>query len=94
MSQGAAVGIGVGVAVIVIAIAVVAVVIFLRRKRSQQPAGESVDISRPMPPASGRPYPSVDHGSYMEKDRGGESIEMQTNRYEDMPPRQTPRVMV
>lgn len=93
LSQGAAVGIGIGVAVIVIAIIVVAVVIFLRRKRSQQPVGES-DLSRPMPPASAGSYPPVDHGAYMEKDRGGESIEMQTNRYEDMPPRQTPRVMV
>lgn len=94
MSQGAKVGIGVGVAVIAIAIAVVAAVILMRRRRSQQPAGQSVDISRPIPPPTGRSYPSVEHGSFAEKGRGGESIEMHTNRYEDMPPLQTPRVMV
>lgn len=94
LSSGAAAGIGVGVGVIVIAVAVVGVVIFLRRRRNR-PRGQSVGASRPMPPSSGgRSYPSVDHGSFGEKGRGGESIELQTNRYEDMPPRQTPRIMV
>lgn len=94
LSSGATAGIGVGVAVIVIAIAVVVAVIFMRRRRNRQPSDQSVDISRHIPPVAGRAYPSVDRGSFGEKGRGGESIEMHTNRYEDMPPRQTPRIMV
>ncbi|CAH0004701.1 unnamed protein product [Clonostachys byssicola] len=93
LSKGAAVGIGVGVGVAVIAIVVVVIALLLRRKRQNQaPAKRPMDISRPIQKDS-RPYASQDQGSYMEK-RGGESFEMQANRYEDMLPRQTPRTMV
>ncbi|CAI6086535.1 unnamed protein product [Clonostachys chloroleuca] len=93
LSKGAAVGIGVGVGVAVIAIVVVVIALLLRRKRQNQaPAKRPMDISRPIQKDS-RPYGSQDQGSYVEK-RGGESFEMQANRYEDMLPRQTPRTMV
>ncbi|VUC21769.1 unnamed protein product [Clonostachys rosea] len=93
LSKGAAVGIGVGVGVAVIAIVVVIIALLLRRKRQNQaPAKRPLDISRPIQKDS-RPYASPDQGSYVEK-RGGESFEMQSNRYEDMLPRQTPRTMV
>lgn len=85
-------GIGVGVTVVVIAVAAIAIAILLRkRKQKQQRGPQNHGISRPMPDI-GRGYGSGDHGYYMEK--RGESIEMTSNRYEDMVPRQVPRTMV
>lgn len=94
LSSGAAVGIGVGVAVVVVAIAVVGVVLWLRN-RKQGPNAQSVDIAGPMPGAgaTGGRYGSADNAAY-EKRPTGDSIELTTNRYEDMVPRAVPRNMV
>lgn len=93
LSQGAAVGIGVGVAVCVVAVAIVALVIFLRY-RKKSPQGEPrPDIAGPMSSGISGSYPAPENGQYGEKG-SGDSIEMTANRYEDMPPRQTPRTMV
>lgn len=95
LSQGAAVGIGVGVAVCVVAVAVVAIILFMRYRRSNQKTAPSHDdISRPMPGAAARSSPSFDQGSIGEKRVTGDSIELTTNRYEDMVPRTVPRTMV
>ncbi|KAM4065952.1 CFEM domain-containing protein [Hirsutella rhossiliensis] len=88
LSQASVVGIGVGVGAAVIAIAGIVLCLLLRsRKRTPRP---SMDISKPLP-GSGRAYAGRDHNSF---EKYGNDIEMTTNRYEDMVPRQQPRTMV
>ncbi|RFU79535.1 extracellular membrane, cfem domain [Trichoderma arundinaceum] len=82
LSQGAAIGIGVGVAGGVVAIAFAAVFLFLRNR--SQGAHASFDISQP---------PSSGHGQGA-FEKYSNDIEMVSNRYEDMVPRQQPKVMV
>jgi hypothetical protein len=93
LSQGAAVGIGVGVAVVFIAVAAVVITLLLKNRRRKQKTtrDRNIDISRPMA-SPGRGMGSIDHESF--EKRGIDSIEMVSNRYEDMLPRQTPRTMV
>ncbi|KAL7785595.1 hypothetical protein V8C37DRAFT_316511 [Trichoderma ceciliae] len=83
LSQGAAIGIGVGVAGGVVAIAFAAVFLFLRN-RGRAPHA-SFDISQP-PSSSGH-----GQGAF---EKYSNDIEMVSKRYEDMVPRQQPRVMV
>ncbi|KAH6610990.1 extracellular membrane [Trichoderma cornu-damae] len=82
LSRGAAVGIGVGVAGGVVAIAFAAV--FLLSKNRNRAPHASFDISQP---------PSSGHGQGA-FEKYSNDIEMVSNRYEDMVPRQQPRVMV
>ncbi|KAL7921731.1 hypothetical protein ACQKWADRAFT_119882 [Trichoderma austrokoningii] len=82
LSQGAAIGIGVGVAGGVVAIAFAAVFMFLRNRNRPD---ASFDISQP--PSNSGPG----QGAF---EKYSNDIEMMSNRYEDMVPRQQPRVMV
>ncbi|PHH85704.1 hypothetical protein CDD83_49 [Cordyceps sp. RAO-2017] len=82
------VGIGLGVGGAVIALASIGVGLLLRgRKRKPRP---SMEISKPLP-GSGRTYGGRGANSF---EKYGNDIEMTTNRYEDMVPRQQPRTMV
>lgn len=83
------VGIGVGVGAAVIALAGIVICILLR-SRKRTPPRQSMEISKPLP-GSGRAYAGRDHNSF---EKYGNDIEMTTNRYEDMVPRQQPRTMV
>ncbi|EHK25064.1 uncharacterized protein TRIVIDRAFT_61772 [Trichoderma virens Gv29-8] len=82
LSQGAAIGIGVGVAGGVIAIALVGAFFFLKNRSRTH---DSFDISQP-PPSSGR-----GQGAF---EKYSNDLELVSNRYEDMIPRQQPRAMV
>ncbi|KAL7946617.1 hypothetical protein V8C42DRAFT_321215 [Trichoderma barbatum] len=82
LSQGAAIGIGVGVAGGVVAIAFAGVFFFLKNRSRTH---DSFDISQP-PPSSGQ-----GQGAF---EKYSNDIEMVSNRYEDMIPRQQPRAMV
>ncbi|PTB45895.1 hypothetical protein M441DRAFT_129634 [Trichoderma asperellum CBS 433.97] len=82
LSQGAAIGIGVGVAGGVVAIAFAAVFLFLRNRNRPH---ASFDISHP---------PSNTGSGQGAFEKYSNDIEMVSNRYEDMVPRQQPRVMV
>ncbi|KAL6854683.1 hypothetical protein J3F83DRAFT_764369 [Trichoderma novae-zelandiae] len=82
LSQGAAIGIGLGVAVGVVGIALAAAFWFLKNRSR---AHDSFDISQP-PPSSGH-----GQGAF---EKYSNDIEMVSNRYEDMVPRQQPRAMV
>jgi len=64
----------------------------LRKRKQNMPRGRQnhLEISKPLP-GSGPTYPPGDRGSYEKYEA---DIEMTTNRYEDMPPRQVPRTMV
>ena len=90
LSHAAGVGIGVGVAAAVVAAAVVGFCVFRNRKRGQQKAHQSMEISKPLP-GSGRTYP-VDERTSL--DKYNNDIEMSSNRYEDMAQGQQPRTMV
>ncbi|PHH67397.1 hypothetical protein CDD81_5 [Ophiocordyceps australis] len=89
LSGAAAAGVGVGVGAALIALAGVGICFFMRN-RKQEPR-ESGDISKPLP-GSGRAYPPSREPGSLEK--YGNDIEMTSNRYEDMVPRQQPRTMV
>ncbi|PHH71725.1 hypothetical protein CDD82_6352 [Ophiocordyceps australis] len=89
LSGAAAAGVGVGVGAALIALAGVGVCLFMRN-RKREPR-ESGDISKPLP-GSGRTYPPSREPGSIEK--YGNDIEMTSNRYEDMVPRQQPRTMV
>ncbi|KAL7913342.1 hypothetical protein GGI35DRAFT_287145 [Trichoderma velutinum] len=82
LSQGAAIGIGVGVAGGVVAIAFAGVFFFLKNRSRTH---DSFDISAP-PPSSGR-----GQGAF---EKYSNDLELVSNRYEDMVPRQQPRAMV
>ncbi|KAK4062725.1 uncharacterized protein Triagg1_9723 [Trichoderma aggressivum f. europaeum] len=82
LSQGAAIGIGVGVAAAVVAIAFAGVFFFLKNRSRTH---DSFDISAP-PPSSGR-----GQGAF---EKYSNDLELVSNRYEDMVPRQQPRAMV
>ncbi|KAL7932608.1 hypothetical protein V8C35DRAFT_306193 [Trichoderma chlorosporum] len=82
LSQGAAIGIGVGVAGGVVAIAFAGVFFFLKNRSRTH---DSFDISQP-PPSSGR-----GQGAF---EKYSNDLELVSNRYEDMVPRQQPRAMV
>jgi len=82
LSHGAAIGIGVGVAGGVVAIAVAAAFLFMRNRNGGHHA--SFDISQP---------PSSGHGQGA-FEKYSNDIEMVSNRYEDMVPRQQPIVAV
>ncbi|KAH0491516.1 hypothetical protein TgHK011_002944 [Trichoderma gracile] len=82
LSHGAAIGIGLGVAIAVVGIGLAAAFWFLKgRSRTH----DSFDISQP-PPSSGH-----GQGAF---EKYSNDIEMVSNRYEDMVPRQQPRAMV
>ncbi|PTB64524.1 hypothetical protein BBK36DRAFT_1123219 [Trichoderma citrinoviride] len=82
LSQGAAIGIGLGVAVAVVGIGLAAAFWFLKNRSRTH---DSFDISQP-PPSSGH-----GQGAF---EKYSNDIEMVSNRYEDMVPRQQPRAMV
>ncbi|TFA98080.1 hypothetical protein CCMA1212_010107 [Trichoderma ghanense] len=82
LSQGAAIGIGLGVAIAVVGIGLAAGFWFLKNRSRPH---DSFDISQP-PPSSGH-----GQGAF---EKYSNDIEMVSNRYEDMVPRQQPRAMV
>ncbi|KAF5020189.1 hypothetical protein F66182_7794 [Fusarium sp. NRRL 66182] len=95
MSSSAKAGVGVGVTLGVLALLGVAGFFFWKKRRSQQddlPRGNMAAMSPPMSSGS-RGYPSPDQGSFGEK-HGGYDLEIMSNRYEDMLPREEPRHMV
>ncbi|KAK0386703.1 hypothetical protein NLU13_6537 [Sarocladium strictum] len=90
LSKSAIIGIGVGVGAA--GLAAIGLILWLcMRKRSKKDSRPFVEISKPMP-ASGV-------GDYVGRrdpftEKRGDVMEMQSNRYEDMLPRQVPRTVV
>lgn len=90
LSQTAIIGIGVGAGAA--GLAAVGLLVWLcLRKRNKQDARPFIEISKPMP-ASGAGDYTGRRDPFAEK--RGDVIEMQSNRYEDMLPRQEPRTVV
>jgi hypothetical protein len=90
LSQTAIIGIGVGAGAA--ALAGIGLLVWLcLRKRNKQDSRPFIEISKPMPAHGAGDYTGR-RDPFAEK--RGDVIEMQTNRYEDMLPRQEPRTVV
>lgn len=94
LSKSAQIGIGVGVTIAVLALLGIGLCFFLKNRRRQQGYqghSQKSAVSQPLP-GGGRGYDSRDSGSIREKNTY--DLELMSNRYEDMLPRQQPRTMV